>query len=100
MFIDEAQDTDAFQWDLLKKAFNSDGELSIRQGFGDSNQAIYGNLYVDDTMGNFPRENALVLSESRLFDSSISILILLWEITIVVKQHSWKQYSCCSLNHS
>lgn len=74
LFIDEAQDTDAFQWDLLKKAFNSDGELSIRQGFGDSNQAIYGNLYADDTTGNFPRENALVLSESRRFDSSISSL--------------------------
>ena len=74
LFIDEAQDTDTFQWNLLKKAFNSDGELSIRQGFGDSNQAIYGNLYADDTTGNFPRENALVLSESRRFDSSISSL--------------------------
>lgn len=74
LFIDEAQDTDTFQWDLLKKAFNSDGELSIRQGFGDSNQAIYGNLYADNTTGNFPRENALVLSESRRFDSSISSL--------------------------
>ena len=71
LFIDEAQDTDTFQWNLLKKAFNSDGELSIRQGFGDSNQAIYGNLYADDTTENFPRENALVLSESRRFDSSI-----------------------------
>ena len=74
LFIDEAQDTDTFQWNLLKKAFNSDGELSIRQGFGDSNQAIYGNLYADDTTENFPRENALVLSESRRFDSSISSL--------------------------
>ena len=48
--------------------------MSIRQGFGDSNQAIYGNLYADNTTGNFPRENALVLSESRRFDSSISSL--------------------------
>ena len=41
---------------------------------GGTIQAIYGNLYADDTTGNFPRENALVLSESRRFDSSISSL--------------------------
>lgn len=74
LFIDEAQDTDTFQWNLLNKAFNKDGVKSIRQGFGDSNQAIYGNVYIEDASGNFPRENALVLSESRRFDSSIANL--------------------------
>lgn len=74
LFIDEAQDTDTFQWTLLNKAFNSDGIKSIRQGFGDSNQAIYGNIYLEDVTGNFPRENALILSESRRFDSAIANL--------------------------
>lgn len=74
LFIDEAQDTDTFQWNLLHKAFNGDGVKSIRQGFGDSNQAIYGSIYSKDVVGNFPRENALVLSESRRFDSAIATL--------------------------
>ncbi len=74
LFIDEAQDTDAFQWELLKKAFNKDGINSIRQGFGDSNQAIYSNLIADDQLSCFPRDNALVLSESRRFDCEIATL--------------------------
>ena len=74
LFIDEAQDTDTFQWSLLNKAFSSDEIKSIRQGFGDRNQAIYGNIYLEDTSGSFPRENALVLSESRRFDSVIANL--------------------------
>lgn len=74
LFIDEAQDTDTFQWSLLNNAFNSDEIKSIRQGFGDSNQAIYGNIYLEDITGNFPRDNALVLSESRRFDSAIANL--------------------------
>ncbi|QAT61988.1 hypothetical protein EQM13_10515 [Acidilutibacter cellobiosedens] len=74
LFIDEAQDTDSFQWDLLEKAFNKDGICSIRQGYGDSNQAIYNNLYVDDESSHFPREGALVLNESMRFDSRIAKL--------------------------
>jgi len=74
LFIDEAQDTDTFQWDLLQAAFNKDGELSIRQGYGDRNQAIYSNLVADDELMHFPREHALVLSESRRFDSTIAAL--------------------------
>lgn len=72
LFIDEAQDTDTFQWELLNKAFHADGVKSIRRGFGDSNQAIYGNIYLEDVTGNFPRQGALVLNESRRFDSSIA----------------------------
>lgn len=74
LFIDEAQDTDTFQWDLLQKAFNKDGIYSIRQGYGDSNQAIYSNLSADDELLHFPREGALVLNESRRFDSRIATL--------------------------
>lgn len=74
LFIDEAQDTDSFQWDLLQKAFNKDGIYGIRQGYGDSNQAIYSNLSVDDEFLHFPRKGALVLNESRRFDSRIAML--------------------------
>ena len=74
LFIDEAQDTNIFQWDLLHHAFSSDNSLSIRQSFGDSNQAIYS--YVNETIDNpeFPRENPLLLCESRRFDSHIAAL--------------------------
>lgn len=74
LFIDEAQDTDSFQWNLLKRAFNMDGIKSIRQGFGDSNQAIYGNINMNDESDDFPRPNELVLKESRRFDSNIANL--------------------------
>lgn len=74
LFIDEAQDTDAFQWNLLQKAFNKDGIYSIRQGYGDSNQAIYSNLSADDELLHFPREGALILNESKRFDSKIAKL--------------------------
>ncbi len=74
LFIDEAQDTNAFQWDLLHHAFSSDDRLSSRQGFGDSNQAIYN--YVNETVDSpeFPRENPLLLCESRRFDDRIAAL--------------------------
>lgn len=74
LFIDEAQDTDFFQWDLLQKTFNKDGIHSIRQGYGDSNQAIYSNLSTDDELLHFPREGALILNESMRFDSRIAAL--------------------------
>lgn len=74
LFIDEAQDTDLLQWELINKAFSKDNIKSIRQGYGDSNQAIYSSISVDDEVTNFPRENALILSESRRFGSDIAKL--------------------------
>lgn len=73
-FIDEAQDTDSFQWELLQTAFSGDGVLSIRQGYGDSNQAIYSNVSIDDACVQFPRMSPLFLSESKRFDSKLAIL--------------------------
>lgn len=67
LFVDEAQDTDEFQWMMINQAFG-DG---IRQGFGDSNQAIYSNYTVDGQTG-FPREGALVLRESKRFGGQIA----------------------------
>lgn len=74
VFIDEAQDTNSFQWELIHKAFPEDNGLTIRQGFGDSNQAIYN--YVNETVERteFPRATPLLLSESQRFDNRIARL--------------------------
>lgn len=67
LFIDEAQDTNSFQWGLINSTFQE----SIQQGFGDENQAIYN--YVGEKEANqFPRKNRLVLPESKRFNESIS----------------------------
>ena len=100
LFIDEAQDTDAFQWELLKKAFCDDGVKSIRQGYGDSNQAIYSNLIADDELRNFPRENALVLSESRRFDSSIAKLANTVALSKAQMGGTENNFSSKSINHT
>ena len=74
VFIDEAQDTNSLLWDLIDMAFPQNGELSIRQGYGDSNQAIYN--YFNETVAviDFPRPSHLVLSESKRFDGRIAAL--------------------------
>lgn len=74
LFIDEAQDTNAFLWDLLINTFNQNNIKSIRQGFGDINQAIYGSLNEEDEVKHFPRNNALVLEESKRFNDVIAKL--------------------------
>lgn len=67
LFIDEAQDTNSFQWDLINSTFPE----SIQQGFGDENQAIY-NYVGENETDSFPRNNPLVLPESKRFNSNIS----------------------------
>ncbi|EAE5920780.1 ATP-dependent helicase [Listeria monocytogenes] len=67
LFIDEAQDTNSFQWDLINSTFPA----SIQQGFGDENQAIY-NYVGENETDSFPRNNPLVLPESKRFNSNIS----------------------------
>ena len=74
LFIDEAQDTNAFLCDLLTNTFNQNNIKSIRQGFGDINQAIYGSLNEEDEVKHFPRNNALVLEESKRFNDVIAKL--------------------------
>ena len=74
LFIDEAQDTDSVLWDLIYKSFPNDGVHTIRQGFGDSNQAIYGNIHVTEAGTHFPRSNPMVLNESRRFDDRIACM--------------------------
>lgn len=70
VFIDEAQDTNSFQWELLHKAFPESDGKTIQQGFGDCNQAIYN--YVDKP--EFPRTAPLLLSESQRFDNRVARL--------------------------
>lgn len=72
VFIDEAQDTSSLQWELLKKAFPLYENLTIRQGFGDTNQAIYN--YIDEKVDHpeFPCPEPLLLAESRRFDNRIA----------------------------
>ncbi len=72
VFIDEAQDTNSLQWELLQKAFPLNENLTIRQGFGDTNQAIYN--YVDEKVDHpkFPCPEPLLLAESRRFDNRIA----------------------------
>lgn len=74
LFIDEAQDTNSLLWDLIYSAFPNDGIRTIRQGFGDSNQAIYSNIHVTETSSLFPRNAPLLLSESRRFDDRIACM--------------------------
>ncbi len=74
LLIDEAQDTSAYQWDLLKHAFPEESKHTIRQGFGDSNQAIFNSFQRDESSTNFPRKNALTIANSKRFNEYIARL--------------------------
>ena len=74
IFIDEAQDTNSFQFQLIHKAFPDDSSLSYRQGFGDSNQAIYNYFNEVVEQPEFPRKQPLLLSKSQRFDDRIAQL--------------------------
>lgn len=74
IFIDEAQDTNTFHWELIHKAFPEASGMTIRQGFGDSNQAIYNYANEIVEQPEFPRTAPLLLSESKRFDNRIAHL--------------------------
>ena len=74
LFIDEAQDTNSFQWNLIYKAFGFESGPSIYQGFGDKNQAIYSYVNENSAGTEFPREDALFINKSQRFDDRIAIL--------------------------
>lgn len=69
VFIDEAQDTNDFQYNLIDKCFNE----SIQQGFGDENQAIY-NYVGESNSVRFPRDAPLVIQQSKRFSNNIAQL--------------------------
>ncbi|HHV13075.1 MAG TPA: UvrD-helicase domain-containing protein [Clostridiales bacterium] len=74
LFIDEAQDTNSFQWKLIHQIFNRDGDLSVHQGFGDENQAIFNYVNENVEKVEFPRKDPLFITKSRRFDSRIAAL--------------------------
>lgn len=75
LFIDEAQDTDSMQWDVINLAFPEATKLSVRQGFGDSNQAIFSKTSdAVNINAHFPRTSFLLLKESRRFDDKLATL--------------------------
>lgn len=69
LFIDEAQDTNDFQFDLIDKCFIN----SIQQGFGDENQAIY-NYSGESNSARFPRIKPLLIQHSKRFSNKIAHL--------------------------
>lgn len=73
LFIDEAQDTSDLQWDLISSAFN-DGSLSIRQAFGDSNQAIFQSYSSKGNTHLFPTQTILTIPNSHRFGTAIARL--------------------------
>jgi len=74
LFIDEAQDTNSFQWNLIYKAFGFESDSSIYQGFGDKNQAIYSYINENSAGTEFPRKDALFINKSQRFDDRIATL--------------------------
>ncbi len=73
LFIDEAQDTYANQWELLDMAFPSTIP-HIRQCFGDQNQAIYQSYEAAEDSSRFPRGTPLTLPDSKRFGQHIATL--------------------------
>lgn len=74
LFIDEAQDTSLKQWELIKKAFSDDKTLSIRQGFGDINQAIYSSYNYEEDKSEFPRPEFMRIGNSKRFSMKVASL--------------------------
>lgn len=74
LFIDEAQDTDEFQWELLNEAFGNNSNV-VMQCYGDVNQAIYNSVFSEKDSNYFPRKDPLVLKESKRFNHKIAKLV-------------------------
>ena len=74
LFVDEAQDTSQLQWGLLNSCF-SDLNASIRQDFGDANQAIYQSYGSGGENDIFPSKGYLTISNSHRFGKSIAHLV-------------------------
>lgn len=79
LLIDEAQDTLQIQWELLNTAF-SDNCKTIRQAFGDQNQAIYQSYLTNNSITYFPQGEYLSISNSHRFGRGISHLVSPLEI--------------------
>lgn len=73
VFIDEAQDNSELQSAILHRIFCQGSELSIRQRFGDSNQAIYAHPGADGAQTDrFPSVELYNLPRSYRFSQMIA----------------------------
>lgn len=74
LFIDEAQDTSDIQWELINRAFN-DTNVSIRQAFGDANQAIFQSYNTQKNTSVFPNKASMMtIPDSHRFGTAIAKL--------------------------
>lgn len=73
LFIDEAQDTSQMQWELINSSFPN-ASASVRQAFGDANQAIFQSYGSEETVSMFPSNSYLTISNSHRFGSGIARL--------------------------
>lgn len=74
LFIDEAQDTDEMQWKLIHSSF-PDPTLSVRQSFGDANQAIFHSYLSKESNDYFPSTEYLTITDSHRFGCNIANLV-------------------------
>lgn len=73
VFIDEAQDNSELQSAMLHRIFCQEGEKSVRQRFGDSNQAIYAHAGADGAQTDcFPSLEPHNLPRSYRFSQGIA----------------------------
>ena len=61
------------QWELINSSF-PDVNASVRQAFGDANQAIFQSYGSEETVSTFPSDNRLTISNSHRFGSGIAQL--------------------------
>ena len=73
LFIDEAQDTDSLQWEVINRCF-MDAALTIKQSFGDANQAIFNSINTNRSCNVFPSDNHMTISNSLRFGNSVAKL--------------------------
>lgn len=73
LLIDEAQDTNEQQWKLIDSCF-SNVNTSVRQTFGDANQAIFQSCGSKEVGASTLQTNCLKISNSHRFGSAIARL--------------------------
>jgi len=73
VFVDEAQDTNAEQFEMLDTAF-ADRERSVAQFLGDPNQAIY-NFTVKKDMDWTPSANPIHFSDTMRYGSTVAAIL-------------------------
>ena len=98
LFIDEAQDTDEFQWKLINNSFHN--SISIRQVFGDANQAIFNSYFSNDGNTSFPSTEFLTISDSHRFGNCIARLVDHLGVEVLGLKGDFKKYENLNNKHS